>query len=75
MDLQHLEQIFKLMRKHKVQELETENCHIKLFDDFEDQPSLSPEMQKALNKIEEINSVSDEDIMFNPYAGMGEENV
>lgn len=68
MELKKLEETLKLMKKYKVQEISYGEMTIKLSDDFES--DLSPEARKALENIEKSSDTSDEDILYNPYAGL-----
>ncbi len=68
MDLETLEKTFILMRKHKVLELRLDDDYIKLADDFDD--TLSPETQKALAQMQKAEQATDEEVLFNPYAGL-----
>lgn len=67
-NIEELEKILKLMKEYKVESLTMDELHLKLFDDFDG--NLSPETQAQLNKMKQAEQVSDEEVLFNPYAGL-----
>lgn len=70
MKIEELEQVFILMKKHDVSSLalDGEIVTIKMRDDYEKE--MSPEIKEALEKLEKSENVSDEDILYDPYAGL-----
>jgi hypothetical protein len=70
MDVEILEQICKIMHKYKVNDLKMANNHIRI-EDFT-AGDLDEEAKKKLEKLKNASKVSDEDILFNPYAGLDE---
>lgn len=73
MDVNELEKMLKTLKKYGVTEFKNEDCLIKLDADYD--ATLSPEVTEALEKLKKSEDVTDEDVLFNPYAGLeGEED-
>lgn len=65
---EELEDIIKILKKHKIKEFSMDDLKIVFFDEIHE-PELTEEQKEMLDKLEN-DTTSDEDILMNPYAGM-----
>ena len=66
-----LEKLLINMKKYKVAELKCRGYHIKMHEHEDDIPD---HVKEKLEELEKSNQVSDDEIMFDPYAGMEMDN-
>lgn len=69
-DVSALEAVLKTLKKYGVTEFKNDECFIKLDTDYD--ATLSPEVAAALESLKKADQVTDEDVLFDPYAGLGE---
>lgn len=68
MELEQLDKTLEVLRKHKVVEYKNQEIYLKLAEDFSD--TLTPEVMEAIEKARAAEEVSDEEVLFDPYAGL-----
>ena len=72
MEVEKIEAILKLMQKYNAQKLNIDGLSIEVDTDKND--TMTPEVLKALQDITKTEQASDEEILYNPYAGMEIDN-
>lgn len=72
MELDTLDKTLEVLRKHKVVEYRNQEIYLKLAEDFSD--TLTPEQMEAIEKAREAGEVSDDEVLFDPYAGLEVDN-
>ena len=68
MELDQLDKTLEVLRKHKVVEYRNQEIYLKISEDFSD--TLTTEATEAIEKARAADEVSDDEVLFDPYAGL-----